>query len=275
MAILPIRDLTTIEDCQSVVKLQRDVWGFTDEDVVPAAMLILAIKRGGILAAAFDDDVMAGFVYSLPGLREGRVVQWSHMLGVAKPYRRTGIGRDLKLVQRDRTIAMGLDLIEWTFDPLQVVNASLNIHRLGATVSVYMENLYGTSSSPLHSGTPTDRFVAEWWILTDRVRRRLSGEWNEAAGTIAGPVVNQLRADGCWLACGDFDLHAGDPRVFVGIPATFGDMQREAPALALDWRLKTRAGFTSYFGRGYRVVDFIAQGDRGFYCLARGEEELA
>src|SRR5262245_18612911 len=138
-----IRDLTTIEDCRLVVQAQRDVWGFADVDIVPAAMLILAVKRGGILIGAFDGEPLAGFVYSVPGLREGRVVQWSHMLGVAAQYRRGGLGRTLKLAQRDRALAMGLDLVEWTFDPLQVANASLNVTRLGATIGTYLDNVYG------------------------------------------------------------------------------------------------------------------------------------
>ena len=126
-------------------------------------MLIVSIKRGGILLGAFDDGgAMNGFVYSMPAIKDGRPTQWSHMLGVTPEMRAAGLGARLKLAQRAGALAMGLDLIEWTYDPLQAINAHLNFAKLGVVVEEYEENIYGESSSPLHSGTPTDRFVAEW-----------------------------------------------------------------------------------------------------------------
>ncbi|MGH9412098.1 MAG: GNAT family N-acetyltransferase, partial [Vicinamibacterales bacterium] len=148
---MTIRDLTTIDDCRRVAALEREVWGYTDaEDVVPPPVLIVSAKRGGILLGAFEPaDRMVGFVYSLPGVKDGRLTQWSHMLGVAPPARQTGIGLALKLAQRERARTMGIDLIEWTFDPLQAPNAHLNFSKLGVVVEEYDENLYGQSSSPL------------------------------------------------------------------------------------------------------------------------------
>src|SRR3954451_3218117 len=146
-----IRPLTTLEDCRRVAALERRVWGYTDwEEVVPPLVLIVSIKRGGILLGAVDErDELHGFVYSMPGLKQGRPMQWSHMLGVLPDARGAGLGRRLKLAQREATLAMGLDLIEWTFDPLQALNAHFNA-KLGAVVEEYEENAYGDSSSPLH-----------------------------------------------------------------------------------------------------------------------------
>jgi predicted GNAT superfamily acetyltransferase len=240
---------------------------------VPAAVLILTVKLGGILAGAFepgvpDGDGMIGFVYSLPGWRAGRVLQWSHMLAVQEAHRQSGIGRELKLAQRNRTLAMGLDLIEWTYDPLQAVNAMLNVRRLGATASVYLENIYGTSSSALHRGTPTDRFVAEWWIRTPRVVQAIEG-MSPQTEVRPSRVVNEVTDAGGMLACTTLDLTASEDEVSIAIPRQFNAIQRDAPALALDWRLKTRELFQSYFSRGYVVDDFSLAGDRGIYRLSR------
>ncbi|HEX6976048.1 MAG TPA: hypothetical protein VF147_16690, partial [Vicinamibacterales bacterium] len=123
-----IRPLVTLDDCRKVVALEKLVWGYTDaEDVVPSPVLIVTIKRGGILLGGFDDaGEMKGFVYSIPGLKEGRLTQWSHMLGVTADARDSGLGARLKLAQRDAALAMGIDLIEWTYDPLQAMNAHFN-----------------------------------------------------------------------------------------------------------------------------------------------------
>ncbi|MEO7271990.1 MAG: hypothetical protein ABIX28_19180 [Vicinamibacterales bacterium] len=271
-----IRPLTTLDDCRRVAALERTVWGYTDaEDVVPPPVLIVSLKRGGILLGAFDDsDQLQGFVYSMPGLKDGWVMQWSHMLGVTPAARDLGLGRRLKLAQRDATMALGLDLIEWTFDPMQALNAHFNC-KLGVVVEEYEENVYGESSSPLHRGAPTDRFIAEWRIATPHVERRIA-----AAGmptmrdsrVLAAPVVNPSIARAGWLAPGADDLTHDGPRLLVEIPTGFDQLLAVEPSLALDWRLSTRHIFQTLFTRGYRVVDFLLarEAGRGQYLLARG-----
>jgi len=274
-----IRPLSTLHDCRRVAAIERLVWGYTDgEDVVPPAVLIVSIKRGGILLGAFDEgDELQGFVYSTPGLKDARPMQWSHMLAVLPGARHAGLGRRLKLAQRDAALAMGLDLIEWTFDPLQALNAHFNA-RLGAVLEEYEENVYGESSSPLHRGAPTDRFVAAWRIATPHVERRI-----DAAGmptvrdsrVLSAPVVNPSRTHGGWLAPGAADLTHDGPRLLVEIPTGFDRMLAVDPPLALDWRLSTREIFQILFRRGYRVVDFLLaqEAGRGQYLLARAIED--
>jgi predicted GNAT superfamily acetyltransferase len=255
-----IRPLTTLEECRQVVELQKRVWGYTDaEDVVPTPVLVVTIKRGGILLGAFDRaGRMVGFVYSLPALKDGRASHWSHMLGVVPEAREAGLGVRLKIEQRRAALGMGVELIEWTFDPLQVLNAHLNFAKLGIVVGEYEENIYGDSSSPLHRGTPTDRFIAEWWLSTHVVEQRLAGV---GAGSPnhppALPQVNQTRRAGPWLECAGIDLHRTDSRVTVEIPAGFSELQAKEPPRALAWRMATREIFTTYFHRGYRAVDFL------------------
>ena len=271
-----IRPLTTLEDCRRVAALEREVWGYTDaEDVVPAPVLIVSVKRGGILIGAFDAaDVMKGFVYSMPAIKEGRPTQWSHMLGVTADVRSTGLGARLKLAQRAAALEMGLDLIEWTFDPLQALNAHLNFAKLGVVASDYEENVYGESSSPLHRGTPTDRLIAAWHISRPHVERRLSQPAQPAirdASIASAPVVNPAVPGLVWIRPGSADLAADASRILVEIPVGFGDMQLGDPELALAWRLQTRKVFQTYFGRGYQAVDFFLarNAGRGHYLLAK------
>lgn len=269
-----IRPLETLDDCRKVVELEKRVWGYTDaEDVVPAPVLIVSIKRGGVLLGSFDSSgEMTGFVYSIPGWKGGRPTQWSHMLGVIADARSSGVGRLLKLAQRDATLAMGIDLIEWTYDPLQAFNAHLNFTKLGVVVEEYEENIYGESSSPLHQGSPTDRFIAEWHLREPHVERRVSnsGPLLRDASLASAPVVNPSKP-GAWLEPVDGELAHESRRVLVEIPIGFSDMQAHVPDLALQWRTTTRRIFQSYFSRGYRAVDFFLSREarRGQYLLAQ------
>lgn len=274
MPDLICRDLTTLEEYAQVVELERVIWGPGYVEVVPVPILAVTVLRGGILIGAFDGDRMVGFVYSLPGIKHGKPMQWSHMLGVVDEHRNDGTGRRLKLLQRERTLAMGLDLIEWTYDPMQALNAHLNFTRLGAIVEEYEENVYGTSQSPLHRGNPTDRFVAEWWIRKPHVERRLldppkltirTSELGDARS------ANRAVPAGEWLVCQETDLALDSRRVMVEIPTGFTGMLSAAPDLALEWRMATRQIFTTYFARGYRAVEFFLDrpNGKGAYLLTR------
>src|SRR5262249_54908975 len=145
MSHMVLRDLHTADEYQQVIDLQYTVWGFTDtNDIVTLPVFIITVKRGGILIGAFDEDErMVAFVFSVVGLKNGRAMQWSHMLAVLPEYREGGLGRRLKLAQRERTLDQGLDLIEWTFDPLQSLNAHFNFTRLGVVSDEYARNVYG------------------------------------------------------------------------------------------------------------------------------------
>src|SRR5262245_13448799 len=268
------RDLTTLDEFAQVVELERTIWGPGYVDVVPVPIFAITVMRGGILAGWFDRERMVGFVYSIAGIKHGKPTQWSHMLGVLPEFRSGGIGHALKLLQRDRSLAMGLELIEWTYDPMQALNAHLNFAKLGVVVEEYEENVYGTSSSPLHKGNPTDRFVAEWWIAKPHVERRLQSgvavtlRSDEVADA---PTANRATPEGDWHACEEVNLALDARRVRVEIPMRFTEMLSGAPEQALEWRLATREIFTTYFGRGYRVVDFFIDrpNGKGAYLLTR------
>ncbi len=273
METITYRDLTSLTDFATVVDLEQEIWGPGYTEPVPVPILAVTVKRGGILIGAFEGSRMIGFVYSLPGLKAGRPMQWSHMAGVVDAFRNAGIGHRLKLLQRDRALRMGIDLIEWTYDPLQAMNAHLNFCKLGVVVEEYEENVYGASQSPLHKGNPTDRFVAEWRICEAHVARRL----NAPAVPLRTHEIASLRhanravAAGTWHEPADVCLDIEDRRLIVEIPTGFTGMLTEAADLALTWRMATRRIFTTYFARGFRAVDFLLDraAGKGAYLLAR------
>lgn len=180
-----------IEDFRACVALQKEVWNFTDAELVPLRMFVVADKVGGQVMGAFSGKEMVGFALSVPGTRSGHIYLHSHMLAVRKDQRNGGLGRRLKLLQRDEALSRGIELIEWTFDPLEIKNAYLNIEKLGAVVRRYNINQYGITSSPLQGGLPSDRLIAEWWLKSRRVQNLLETGKNppiQVETTIAVPA---------------------------------------------------------------------------------------
>src|SRR5439155_18272081 len=157
------------------VALQRETWGETFSDVVPASILKVSQRIGGVEAGAFDDGGnLLGFVYGLTGVERGRIVHWSDMLAVRREARNLGLGRRLKEHQRQVVRDLGGVVIYWTFDPLISRNAHLNFNRLGVRLAEYVEDMYGTTDSVLHGGMPTDRLVVAWPTDDTEIDARLA-----------------------------------------------------------------------------------------------------
>lgn len=173
-----IRRCQGLDELRACVALQKEIWNFTDAELVPLRMFVVAEKVGGQVMGAFNGSEMVGFALSVPGTRSGHLYLHSHMLAVRKDHRNGGLGRRLKLLQRDDAIARGIELIEWTFDPLEIKNSYLNIEKLGAIARRYNINQYGITSSPLQGGLPSDRLIAEWWLKSRRVEELLTGGKN-------------------------------------------------------------------------------------------------
>ena len=274
MSDIQIRDLTTIEEFRQVVALEQAIWGYTDPgDIVTVPVFIFTVHRGAtLLGAITPDGRMVGFAYGVVGMKDGRAMQWSHMAGVLPEFR-GGLGYRLKLAQRERALRQGLDLIEWTFDPLQAMNAHFNFAKLGGVSDEYVVNFYGESTSALHRGTPTDRLVLSWKIAEPHVVRRLdqAGLRARAHEVAEAPVANPTTIDGKWRKASAIDVALDDRRVWIEIPTGFTDMQQQAPERALQWRMDVRQLFQAYFGKGYRAVDFLLQREAGFgrYLLAK------
>ncbi len=184
---IAIRPVSTIAELEACVQLQIATWGYDAADVVPRKLFSLATHIGGQVLGAFQRERLVGFLLALPGVRNGNSYLHSHMLAVVPELRNAGLGRRMKVAQRDDALARGIDLIEWTFDPLEAKNAFLNLNKLGAIARRYAPDFYGPSTSPLQGGLPTDRLYAEWWLRSDRVMRALAGEANVAGA--GGEVV--------------------------------------------------------------------------------------
>ena len=178
--LIRIHSFTELEQFDQCVALEEAVWGYDPADIIPRRVFLLASRIGGQVLGAFDSDSPGsppiGFAMALPAYRNGHAYLHSHMVGVLPQHRNRGIAHALKLAQREDAIARGFDLMEWTFDPLEIKNAHLNIAKLGAIVRRYEHNFYGPSSSPLQGGLPTDRVYAEWWLRSKRVERALRSD---------------------------------------------------------------------------------------------------
>jgi predicted GNAT superfamily acetyltransferase len=243
---LEIRNCRGTEELDACVHLQKEVWNFSDVDLIPLRMFVVAQKIGGQVIGAFDKDELVGFTLSIPGSRTGHAYLHSHMLAVRQKYRNAGVGRKLKLAQRDEALARGIELIEWTFDPLEIKNAHLNIARLGAITRRYTLNQYGMSSSPLQGGLPTDRLVAEWWLRSARVQSVLNGNQPSMAVEISIEVPAEVYQ---WKASAD-------------------DRER-----AKEVQSRNREAFLGAFQRGLSVLGYERdQQGNGKFLLGRWDE---
>lgn len=268
-----IRDLETHSEYDACAQLQLDVWGFAPIEVVPAGHLIAMHHYGGVCIGAFDGPRMVGFVCGFGGWDRGRPFHHSHMLAVLPEYRGQGLGEQLKWAQRERVLEQGIELINWTFDPLQAPNANLNINKLGCVVRKYKVNLYGVSESPLHGGIPTDRFEAEWHLKSQRVLNALSGHPDTWPSWEELPRANRTsHLEFGLLRCDDLDLELEEDAFLFEFPRTITDLMARDRALAQDWREKTRTLFQAYFEKGYRVEGVHRSGESAFYRLRREED---
>jgi predicted GNAT superfamily acetyltransferase len=237
----------TIEDVQEMsvcVELQQRIWSYAEIDTVPDQIFVVAKKTGGQVLTAYDGNAPVGFALAFAAMREGLTYLHSHMVGVAENYQNRGVGRLLKLAQREDALERGINLIEWTFDPLQLKNAHFNIERLGAIARHYIPNLYGRTSSPLHAGLPTDRLVAEWWVRSQRVEDVLSGR-PRAAST---------------------------DRERISIPTGIREICRDEPQTAAEIQTNVREQFLALLADGRAAVGFEFNNEQGTYLLEPYED---
>jgi predicted GNAT superfamily acetyltransferase len=229
--MIAVRDLKQHSELVEAVRLQKEIWGFEEIELLPVRLFVVATKVGGQVFGAFDGERMIGFLLAIPGIKPGGVQYLhSHMMGMLPAYRDRGIGRLLKSRQREEAIARGIDLVEWTFDPLELRNAFFNIERLGAVVRRYVLNQYGMTTSHLHAGLPTDRCVAEWHIRSKRV--------DQVFGGTHSPEDVQYR---------------------IAVPNDIASIRTADPHRARDIQRRVSEQFVEQFDRGLAVVGF----DRG------------
>lgn len=263
---LHIRPLASPTDYQACVAVQNEVWGPGYGDIVPASLLQVMPHVGGLVIGAFTpEDELVGFVFGITGLRDGVPVHWSHMLGVRETARNAGVGRMLKEYQRAELARMGVAEMHWTFDPLVAKNAHLNLNRLGARVVEYVRDMYGTTGSPLHYGSPTDRLVVAW--PTDPGRDRAPDTAPPAGAPILTP---HPRPGDARLDPVRDDESDPLPHVRIEIPRAIQQVIARSPAEAGMWRAAVREYFEWALERGYIVTGLERDPvtSRVFYTLA-------
>lgn len=243
---IQVRPLHGIEEFDGCIKIEKAVWESADIDVVPLPIFVVASETGGQVLGAFCGDEMVGFTLAIAGCRERKPFLHSHMTAVLEKHRDLGIGRRLKLFQRQDALARGIGLVEWTFDPLVTKNAYFNLMRLGAISRRFLPNAYGITTSPLHGSLPTDRLVAEWHLRSRRVQRILAGKRPAAT----------------------FSKRAA--RIFI--PVEIVQWKREDAGKAARLQSRIRAEFIRWFGKGY-VATAVASHPAGTdYILEPGTE---
>jgi predicted GNAT superfamily acetyltransferase len=224
-----IRHCHGIEEFEACVRLEREVWRSSDIDVVPIPLFVVASETGGQVLGAYDGANLVGFTMAIAGWRDRKPFLHSHMTAVSEAYRDWGIGRRLKLFQRDDALARGISLVEWTFDPLVTRNAYFNFMRLGAFTRRYIPNAYGITTSPLHGSLATDRLVAEWHLKSNRVRHALASK-----RTVT--------------------LDPSNRAVRITVPSNIEELRANHPSGAREVQSEVRADFQKWLGKGYAAT---------------------
>ncbi|CAN5708866.1 MAG: hypothetical protein H0U67_10885 [Gemmatimonadetes bacterium] len=253
-----IRALSTADDFRACANLQRLTWGAEFADLVPGHLMKIAQRIGGVAAGAFDESgVLLGFVFGMTGVRNGSPVHWSDMLAVRPESRGLGIGRLLKQHQRRQVLALGVPVIEWSFDPLVARNAHLNLVRLGATVSDYVVDMYGQSTSDLHDGLGTDRLIVSWPSMSGSGSQPMAEPAERATAalnTIDDGYDHQSRAPA---------VASGEGQIRIAIPLDIHEVRAASTERAREWRESTRASFLAAMSDGYRVKTFETDRNSG------------
>lgn len=261
-----IRDVSGQAEIRAVEELQKEVWGIPDLDVVPTTQLVAAQAAGGILLGAFDGETLAGFAYGFPGYEHGQTTHHSHMLAVKPGFRNYHLGQKLKLAQRERVLAQGINTMTWTFDPLQSPNAYFNFSKLGVISDRYFVNFYGEDSASFLHRNGTDRLWVTWRLSSRRVSERIGGISNAAPEIKSVVPLVQIEKDNS-PGQNDSTDDLSDESVLIEIPADINELERQSSELALAWRVATRAAFTKAIASGYLVENF--------YRLNRGGRQIS
>lgn len=272
---LVIRPFSALHEYEACVAFQEEIWGQGFSEKVPTAILKIANRLGGLSAGAFDEGGdLHGFVFGVTGLVDGELVHWSDMLAVRGGVRDSGLGTELKGYQRAVLLGRGIRKMSWTFDPLQGRNAHVNFTKLGCVSLEYVENMYGDTESPLHSGLATDRLVATWHMASPRVQERLGGRgelpkvdhWPEAEAVV------EVDDQGTFPVPVDVKLESRAKTLLVPVPFAIDEIMSTEVELASKWREAARAAFAHYLPRGYEVTEFI-RGERVSSYLLEGPDE--
>lgn len=251
-----IHNLQTVTELEKVRELEALIWSL--EDSVPVNQTVAAVKNGGFVLGAFLHEKLIGFQYSFPGFDGAKVYLCSHSLGIHPDYRAFGVGEKLKWAQKETALLKGYELITWTYDPLETVNANLNLHKLGGVCCTYLEDVYGEMNDGLNSGMATDRFLVEWRLKSDGVKRDLDQDGLHVIST------DQCNGN---LTPVEIHLNLTADKLFVSVPGNFQVIKTIDFSLAKQWREVTRKAFMHYFHKGYTATDLRKEKENQYYYV--------
>jgi predicted GNAT superfamily acetyltransferase len=284
---ITIAEIGSHADLEDWQVAEAAIWPGSPPEVIPGHVLLTHQRYGGLLLGAREPGGrMIGILLGFPGLKGGKLVHCSHLLGVLPDCRSRDVGYQMKLHQRAFVLGQGLDLVVWTFDPLETRNARLNIGRLGGVCREYHRNLYGVMNDGLNQGLESDRFTISWHIRSRRVIDRLEGRTRspdpQALRSAGAPLLTQTtleRAAGSEPYARLLDVRLGQdaPAMLVEAPTNFQVVKAADHAAALAWREGLRTVFQDLLGRGYAVVDALREQvedgpTRCYYLVERAEE---
>ena len=255
---MAVREARGREDYDACVSLQREVWGLSDLEITSAIQLIATVHAGGLLLVAeAASGPIVGFSYGFAAWSDGAAHVHSDMLAVLPAWRGRGVGLRLKWAQRKAVLDRGLGLVTWTFDPMRVKNARLNLSHLGAISHEFLPDLYGRTSSALHHGLATDRLLARWELRSPRVRRLAAGQAAPARATQA-ERLNHVRLQGGLPVSSEPRLDLDARRLLLEVPPDWDAVCRADPGLAREWQGVVRRSLEAVFARGYAAVAVAA-----------------
>lgn len=239
-----LRECTTLDDLAACVDLQREVFALPEIEISPVRHFIVTKNAGGFILGAFNGGELVGFVLSVPAFLRGEKAFYSHMTAVRAGFQGAGIGARLKWAQRARALELGVKFIKWTFEPIKARNAFFNLEKLGAIVTEYEENFYGTDYSTTEKiGLASDRLFAEWHLESEKVTS---------------------------LAEGRAFVESGEPAALVVVPANWSELVSQDPEAALAAQLRIREEFQTAFEMGLVGRGFVRDDAKPYYVLYRG-----
>jgi len=254
-------------------QFRRKCGGLPDLDVVPLSHLVATKAGGGVLLGAFEGEILIGFAYGFVSHEHGTVAHHSHMLAVKPAYRNFNLGYKLKLAQRERVLAQGINVMTWTFDPLQSLNAYFNFNKLGVVSDQYFINFYGEDAASFLHRNGTDRLWGTWLLTSRRVSGRLEGTVPALELEKVIPLVQLGRDES--PRRNNLAEGLSHEQALIEIPADINHLERRSGESAFEWREATRLAFTEAIAAGYLVTDFYRQsrGEQrlGTYLLSRGK----